>query len=226
MKILLVEDDRRLWRFIARGLQEDGHVVETRENGLDAEDQLFYGDYDVVILDLMLPGQSGLEVLRHVRQAGVDVPILVLTARDQLSDKVRALDSGADDYLVKPFAFEELVARLRALQRRGRSRPPTTLQCGSLKIDVLEHRAYCKGKDLQLTRTEFAVLAYLCRHRDHLVTRAQLEQAVWGDDFERDSNVVAVYINYLRKKLKRCGEQREILETVRGSGYRLRNLPE
>lgn len=221
VNILLVEDDERVSRFIERGLREEGHVVTVRADGIDAEDQLVLAEHDVVVLDLMLPGQSGLEVLRHTRARAIDTPILILTARDSLADKVRGLECGADDYLVKPFAFEELLARLRALERRSRGSRTSEMVCGPLRIDGLRRRAFCSGEPLDLTTTEFQLLEYLCRHAGEVVGRAQIEQQVWGDDFDRQSNVVAVYVNYLRRKLEAAGCA-GMIETVRGTGYRLR----
>jgi DNA-binding response OmpR family regulator len=221
MRVLLVEDDERVSRFIARGLTEDGHSVTVRSDGLDAEDQVLYESYDVVVLDLMLPGQSGMELLRHVRAAGSAVPVLILTARDALDDKIRGLEGGADDYLVKPFAFEELLARLHVLERRARGASPGPLVCGCLALDAVRHVALCNGHDLALTHTEFRLLEYLCRHAGRTLSRAQIEQSVWGDEHDRESNVVAVYINYLRRKLEQAGAS-GLIETVRGAGYRLR----
>ena len=221
MKLLLVEDDERLSGFIKRGLTEEGHTVVVRDNGVDAEDQIFFEEYDVAILDIMLPGQSGFEVLRHARAAGITVPVLMLTARDGVADRVRGLDAGADDYLTKPFAFEELLARLRALERRGAGRTANVIQCGPLSLDLARRSATCQGAEISLTHTEYALLEYLCRNAGRLLSRAQIEQQVWGDEYERDSNVVEVYINYLRKKLTAC-RAAGLIETVRGSGYRLR----
>jgi DNA-binding response OmpR family regulator len=221
MRILLVEDDERVSRFVARGLSEDGHSVAVRADGRDAEDQLLYESYDVVILDLMLPGQSGMELLRHIRQAGIEVPVLVLTARDSVEDKVRGFQSGADDYLVKPFAFEELLARLHSLVRRNRTVPMATLTCGPLELDLRRHGAMCQGNTLTLTQREFALLECLCRSPGCVLSRTQIEQSVWGDDFDRETNVVAVYVSYLRRKLEAAGAS-GLLETVRGVGYRLR----
>lgn len=221
MRILLVEDDERVSRFVERGLTEDGHTVTVRADGHDAEDQILYGDFDVVVLDLVLPGQSGLEVLRHIRGAGSRVPVLVLTARDSVEDKVRGLRGGADDYLVKPFAFEELLARLQNLARRRQGGPASMLACGPLTLDLGRHDARCHDRPLELTRREFALLECLCRNAGHVLSRAQLEQSVWGDDFDRDTNVVAVYVSYVRRKLASAGAP-DLLETVRGIGYRLR----
>lgn len=221
MKILLVEDDIRLSRFIARGLAEEGHTVVVRDNGVDAEDQICLEQYDIVILDLMLPGQSGLEVLRHTRGAGVTTPIIILTACDRLEDKVKGLEAGADDYVTKPFAFEELLARLRALQRRTDGVTSSALTCGPITIDTVNRQVLCKGINLQLTHTEYTLMTYLAHNPNRILGRAQIEQQIWGDDFDRSTNVVAVYINYLRNKLAAHG-QRDIIETVRGFGYRLR----
>ena len=222
MKVLLVEDDERLSRFIERGLTEEGHTVVVRAHGQDAEDQILFEPYDVVILDLMLPGQSGMEVLRHVRATGINTPVLILTALDRLEDKVRGLEAGADDYLTKPFEFEELLARLRALTRRATAVAPGPLEFGALTIDPHTRQAWCAGEELALTHLEFALLEYLGHHAGQVLSRARIEQQVWGDEHDRASNVVAVYINYLRKKLAKHGCA-HLIETVRGWGYRLRS---
>lgn len=222
MKVLLVEDDVRLSRFVERGLSEEGHVVVVRDNGLDAEDQICLEQYDAVILDLMLPGQSGLEVLRHVRAGGITTPVIILTARDRLEDKIRGLEAGADDYVAKPFAFEELLARLRALHRRSEGLSGGgLLSCGPLTLDGMKRQVRCDDVDLALTHTEYALMAYLIHNPNRILSRAQIEQHVWGDDYDRATNVVAVYINYLRKKLDGRG-YRDLIQTVRGFGYRLR----
>lgn len=220
MKILLVEDDIRLSRFIERGLSEEGHTVIVRDNGYDAEDQICLEEYDVVILDLMLTGQSGFEVLRHVRSAGIATPIIILTARDRLEDKIKGLEAGADDYLTKPFAFEELLARLRALHRRNLGTLGSTLTCGPLTLDSAFHQIRCDGNELALTHTEYTLMAYLIHNPNRILSRTQIEEHVWGNDYDRTTNVVAVYINYLRKKLAACG-YRNLIQTVRGFGYRL-----
>ncbi len=222
MKILLVEDDERLSRFIHRGLTEEGHAVTVRADGNDAEDQIFFEPFDVVVLDLSLPGQTGFEVLRHMRAAGILTPVLILTARDSVHDKVRGLDAGADDYVTKPFAFEELVARLRALGRRAPGAPQSTVHSGPLVVDLARRQAAYGTHELSLTHTEFALLEYLVRHAGRVLSRAQIEQQIWGDEYAGDSNVVAVYVNYLRNKLARCGAP-DLIETVRGTGYRLRS---
>jgi len=224
MKLLLVEDDIRLSRFVERGLSEEGHVVVVRNNGFDAEDQICLEQYDAVILDLMLPGQSGLEVLRHVRAAGIATPVIILTARDRLEDKIRGLEMGADDYVTKPFAFEELLARLRAVHRRSEGRPGGLLRCGPITVDSVSREVECDGVALALTHTEYALMAYLVQYPNRILSRAQIEQHVWGDDYDRATNVVAVYINYLRNKLAAAGH-RDLIETVRGLGYRLRCDP-
>lgn len=221
MKVLLVEDDVRLSRFVERGLSEEGHTVIVRDNGNDAEDQICLEEYDVVILDLMLPGQSGFEVLRHIRAAGVGTPVIILTARDRLEDKIKGLEAGADDYLTKPFAFDELLARLRAVHRRSVSLVRGTLTCGPLSLDSTSHQIRCNGIDLALTHTEYALMAYLLHNPNRILSRTQLEEHVWGDDYDRATNVVAVYISYLRNKLAAHG-YRDLIQTVRGFGYRLR----
>jgi len=221
MRILLVEDDDRLSGFMERGLTEEGFMVTTRTDGYDAEDQATLVEHDVVILDLGLPGQSGLEVLRHIRAAGIQTPVLVLTARDQLADKVRGLDLGADDYLTKPFDFEELLARVRALGRRGERLVLPEIACGPIRMNPAKRSAWCGGCGLTLTHTEFELLQFLCEHPGIVLTRARIEAHVWGVEHDRRTNVVAVYVNYLRKKLSRCSCG-GLIETVRGAGYRMR----
>jgi DNA-binding response OmpR family regulator len=223
MRLLLVEDDPAISRFLLKGLREDQHVVDLAEDGPAALDQAVGADYDAVVLDLMLPGLDGFDVCRQMRSQGVDTPVLVISARDAVRDRVRGLDCGADDYLTKPFAFEEMLARLRALGRRGRNRHTArTLSCGPLTIDPVDHRVTVDGQSLSLTATEYRLLEYLVRRADSIVTREQLAEYVWGGDYDPFSNLADVYVGYVRRKLQ-SALPRPLIHTVRGLGYILKH---
>lgn len=223
MKLLLVEDDPKISRFLLKGLREHQHVVDLAENGPTGLDQASHVDYDAVVLDLMLPGLDGFTLCRTLRSQDIATPVLILSARDQVRDRVRALDCGADDYLVKPFAFEELLARLRALDRRGRNRRTSRLlSYGPLTIDPVDHRVTVSGQALSLTPTEYRLLEYLVRRAEAIVTRDQLAEYVWGGDYDTDSNVADVYVGYVRRKLQSMQPQ-PLIHTVRGFGYLLRH---
>jgi two-component system OmpR family response regulator len=223
MRLLLVEDDGTISRFLLKGLREDQHVVDLAEDGPSGLYQAGAADYDAVVLDLMLPGLDGFEVCRHMRSQGIATPVLVISARDAVRDRVRGLDCGADDYLVKPFAFEELLARLRALDRRGRNRQTSrTLSYGPLSVDPVDHRVILNGQTLSLTATEYRLLEYLVRRAESIVTRDQLAEHVWGGDYDPLSNVADVYVGYVRRKLQ-AAETRPLIQTVRGLGYILKH---
>jgi DNA-binding response OmpR family regulator len=223
MKLLVVEDDPKISRFLLRGLREEQHVVDLAETGLAGLDQAGQVEYDAIVLDLMLPGLDGFAVCRALRRQEVASPVMILSARDQVRDRVRALDSGADDYLVKPFAFEELLARLRALDRRGRNRQTSRLlSYGPLTIDPADHRVTVSGRVLSLTATEYRLLEYLVRRAECIVTRDQLAEYVWGDDYDHGSNVADVYVGYIRRKLQATPAQ-TLIHTVRGLGYMLKH---
>lgn len=226
MRVLVVEDERKLARLIGRGLEEDRHVVELAFDGDEAVERAAGGVYDAIILDVMLPGRSGTDVCRWLRAHNVTTPILLLTARDQIEDKVEGLDAGADDYLTKPFAFEELLARLRALRRRATSTPegaahPTELRVGDLVLDLVRHEARRGDRTMPLTTREFALLELLMHHAGRPLTRTQIVLRAWPDDSEATSNIVDTYIHYLREKIDRDAE-RPLLHTVRGVGYVIR----
>jgi DNA-binding response OmpR family regulator len=222
MRLLLVEDDPTISRFLLKGLREDHHVVDLAEDGPSGVDQAVAVEYDAVILDLMLPGLDGFEVCRQMREQRIDSPILVISARHAVGDRVRVLDCGADDYLTKPFAFEELLARLRALDRRGRNRKTArTLSYGPLTIDPVDHRVTLESQTLTLTHTEYRLLEYLIRRAESIVTRDQLAEYVWGRDYDPFSNVADVYVGYVRRKLS-AATPRELIHTVRGLGYMLK----
>jgi DNA-binding response OmpR family regulator len=223
VRLLLVEDDPAISGFVLKGLREDLHVVDLAEEGRAALDQAGAADYDAVVLDLMLPGLDGFDLCRQLRGQGFDAPVLVISARDAVRDRVRALDCGADDYLVKPFAFEELLARLRALGRRGRNRQTArTLSYGPLTIDPVDHRVTVGGQALSLTATEYRLLEYLVRRADAIVTRDQLAEHVWGGDYDPSSNLADVYVGYVRRKLH-AAHHRPRIHTVRGLGYILKH---
>lgn len=222
MRLLLVEDDRTISRFLLKGLREDQHVVDLAEDGPTGLEQAGAADYDAVVLDLMLPGLDGLEACRQMRTQGIATPVLVISARDAVRDRVCALDCGADDYLVKPFAFEELLARLRALDRRARNRQTSrTLSYGALTIDPVDHRVSLNGQTLSLTATEYRLLEYLVRRAESIVTRDQLAEHVWGGDYDPLSNLADVYVGYIRRKLQ-AADSRPLIQTVRGLGYILK----
>lgn len=218
MRILLVEDDARVASFIKRGLSEEHYTVDRAEDGEKAHFLAQTGDYDLIILDIMLPKKSGLEVLSALRAEKITVPVLFLTAKDKSEDKVAGLDAGADDYLVKPFEFEELLARVRALLRRRGDMIPTLLRAGDLELDTLRHAARRAGKDLSLTSREYALLEFLMRHPNQVVTRSMLAEHVWEHDFDTYSNVIDVHIARLRRKIDDDFKEK-LLKTVRGSGY-------
>jgi DNA-binding response OmpR family regulator len=228
MRILLVEDELRLARSYQRNLQDDGHTVEVAGDGETAFERVMTApdDFDVVILDVLLPGRDGVAVCRDLRQVGVSLPILLLTALDQTEDKVAGLDAGADDYLTKPFPFDELLARLRALTRRGRqfdlSANATTLEVGDLTIDLLRHEVIRANQFVPLTAREFTLLEYLARNADRVLTRQQLWARVWPEGTEAGSNVLDTYIHYLRDKIDRDSPDK-LIHTVRGVGYALRS---
>jgi len=222
MAILVVEDEQRLARLLQRVLQDEGHTVHLAHDGATGLDMALHGDYDLAILDLMLPDLDGVEICRHLRAAGVRTPILMLTARGAVEDRVTGLNAGADDYLVKPFAMAELVARVNALLRRARGTdgPPTILQVADLTLDLLRHEARRGGQVIELTPKEFALLEYLMRNPGRALTRSQIIDRVWQYDLDSLSNVVDIYIHYLREKIDR-GFGRPLIKTVRGVGYKI-----
>ena len=221
MHILIVEDEQRLARLVARVLGEERHVVDIANDGDTGLDLALRGTYDLLILDLMLPGRSGLDICKQVRAHKLQPAILMLTARGAIEDRVAGLRIGADDYLVKPFAMEELVARVDALLRRGRAITDTQrLQVGDLTLDLLRREAQRDGRIIELTAKEFALLEYLMRHPGQVLTRTQIIDHVWRYDSDALSNVVDIYIHYLRDKIDR-GSTRPMIKTMRGVGYRI-----
>ncbi len=220
MRILLVEDDRRIARFVAKGLREQAYAVDVTGTGDDASYKLSVNDYDAVILDVMIPGRDGFEVCRDLRAAGSTVPIIMLTARDTVNDRITGLDSGADDYLTKPFAVTELLARLRALLRRGHVVHPAAISIDDLVLDTGAQRATRNGRALALTTKEYALLEYLAREQGRVVGRAEIAEHVWDENFDPMTNVIDVHINRLRRKVDN-GFSVKLIHTRRGAGYML-----
>lgn len=221
MRLLVVEDEERLAQLLARGLREEGYVVDIAGRGEDALWMAAAVPYDAVVLDVMLPGLDGLATLERLREQDVWSPVLFLTARDGVDDRIAGLDTGADDYLVKPFAFSELVARLRALTRRAPHARPTVLSVGDLRLDPALHRAWRGEDELDLSAKEYALLELFMRRAGQTLSRLQLLEGAWDISFESRSNLVDVYVRYLREKVDRP-YGRDSIETVRGVGYRLR----
>jgi two-component system OmpR family response regulator len=219
MRVLIVEDDPAIVRFLKRGLAAHGHQSVSADNGHDGVIMAAEGSVDFVLLDIMLPGMDGQEVLRRIRARRPGVPVLMLTARDEVRDKISALDGGADDYLTKPFDLDELLARIRALVRRADQPQASRIQIGDLKMDLRSHRVWRGEKLVDLSSREFALLEYFVRHQGQVLSRQQILSAVWDYAFDPGSNVVDVYVSYLRNKLDRRGEP-SLIATVRGAGYR------
>jgi two-component system, OmpR family, response regulator len=220
MRLLVAEDDVKLARALDRGLRRAGYGVDIAHDGDAALLNARVHDYDALVLDVMLPARDGFDVCRTLRSERRWAPVLLLTARDQVNDRIHGLDAGADDYLVKPFDFGELLARVRALIRRGPSPRPTTLVVGDLQVDPASHAVTRAGEPVELTAREFGVLEYLARRPGDVVTRTELLDHVWDENFYGSTNVVDVYVGYLRAKLERPFG-RKLIHTVRGVGYRL-----
>jgi two-component system OmpR family response regulator len=221
MRVLVVEDEKKLGELLGRGLREEGYAADVADRGEEALWMARAVPYDAIVLDVMLPGADGFEVCRRLRHDGVWTPVLMLTARDGVDDRVVGLDAGADDYLTKPFAFEELLARLRALTRRAPVERPPVLEVGDLRLDPAAHRAWRGERELDLSAKEFSLLELFMRRPGVTLSRTQLLDGAWDIAFESRSNVVDVYVRYLREKVDRPFG-RESIETVRGVGYRLR----
>ncbi len=222
MRILFAEDDARLGALVSRVLREEGHVVEWARDGHTADAHLEGGGFDLAILDVMMPGRDGFQVAAGRRERGDATPILLLTARGTVDDRVRGLDAGADDYLVKPFAMPELLARVRALGRRPSVTPSETLWVGTLALDTRARRASVAGQPVDLTAREYALLEHFLRNRGVVLSRTQILDRVWSYDYDGASNIVETYVRYLRRKLGPAGA---MIRTVRGMGYRLDESP-
>lgn len=218
MKILIVEDEQKTGDYLKQGLSEAGFTVDLARDGQDGLHLASTGDYDLVVLDVMLPGLNGWQVLQRIRQGGGSMPVLFLTARDQIEDRVKGLELGADDYLVKPFAFSELLARVRTLLRRGKSNEPQLLQIADLELDLLRRRVMRAGKRIDLTAKEFALLELLLRRQGEVLPRSLIASQVWDMNFDSDTNVIEVAMRRLRGKVDDNFEPR-LIRTVRGMGY-------
>jgi len=218
MRILIVEDDRKVGAFIQKGLREEQYAVDVCRDGEEAVEWASVNSYDVIVLDIMLPKKDGFTVCRELRQTGVLTPILMLTAKDSVEDKVSGLTEGADDYLTKPFSFEELLARIRALLRRAQDYKTKALRAGDLELDPIKRQATRAGKHIPLSGKEYALLEYLMRNKGRVVSESMIVEHVWDMNYEGTSNIVNVYINYLRKKIDSEFEVR-LIRTIRGHGY-------
>ena len=220
MRILLVEDDQKAARLLARGFREEGFVVDVVASAEEADELSFLTAYELIILDWMLPGKDGLSLCRTLRERGMQAPVLMLTARDALGDRVEGLNTGADDYLTKPFAFEELLARVRALLRRSELTRPTVLSIADLTLDPITHRVTRASRALDLTRTEYSILALLMRRPGDVISRTRLAEQVWQADVETLDNLIDVHVSNLRRKIDPPGSE-PLIHTVRGRGYRV-----
>ena len=225
MRLLIVEDEDRMAALLKRGLEEEGHAVDVAGSGPDGLWMATENPYDAVVLDVMLPGFDGFELCRRLRQQEIWTPVLMLTARDEIGDRVKGLDVGADDYLTKPFSLLELAARLRALGRRDDRARPTMLELRDLRLDPTTKRAWRGEAELELSPKEFALLELFLRHQGAVLSRTQIIDAVWDFGYDGGSNIVDQYVNYLRRKIDKPFDRHD-LETVRGMGYRLRSEPD
>lgn len=218
MRILLVEDERKVARFIQQGLEEEMYSVDVAYDGEQGAFLAMSEDFDLIILDIMLPKKDGIEVLRDIRQKKNTTPVIILSAKSAVEDKITGLDSGADDYLQKPFAFEELLARVRSLLRRGSVEKTTTLKVADLTLDTVTHKAKRQDQDIELTAKEYALLEYFMRNKNRVLTRTIISEHIWNYNFDTATNIIDVYVNHLRRKI--AGESKEkLIHTVRGVGY-------
>jgi heavy metal response regulator len=221
MRILIVEDEKKVAGFIKKGLEEETYAVDAAHDGEEGLHLAKEGCYDLVILDLMLPKMDGLEVLSELRKGKKDVPILLLTAKDTVEDRVTGLNKGADDYLTKPFAFSELLARVRVLLRRGKAEVKTELQIADLSLNLVSHKVNRGGGEVELTGKEYSLLEYFMRNQGKVLTRTMIAEHVWDYNFDTFTNVIDVYVNHLRKKVDK-GHSKKLLHTLRGVGYIMR----
>jgi two-component system, OmpR family, response regulator len=220
MRLLVIEDEQRLAAGLRKGLEADGFTVDVVHNGVDGIWMARENPFDAIILDIMLPGANGYQVCRTLRSEGIWTPILMLTAKDAIDDEVEALDTGADDYLSKPFSYAVLIARLRALFRRGARPRPTVLEVGDLRLDPAVRRVWRSGVEISFTAREYAVLEFFAHHPDEVLAKKEILDHVWNFDFDGDPNIIEVYVRRLRAKLQ-SSPRRPVIETVRGAGYRL-----
>lgn len=223
MRILVIEDERKVASFIKRGLEEERYIVETAPDGEEGLKLAMENTFDAIVLDVMLPKMDGYSVLSTLRDDGNVTPILMLTARGTTEDRVQGLDLGADDYLAKPFHFEELAARLRSILRRSSAKKSTKLICGDLMLDLVTHFAFRDEKEIELTTKEYALLEYLMRHKNRILSRSTITQHVWKHNFDPESNIIDVYIKRIRSKIE-SDDTRPLIQSIRGVGYRIREV--
>lgn len=221
MRILVVEDEAKVGSFIKRALEEESYAVDLCADGAQGLDLALSGSYDLFLIDLMLPSLPGIEILKGIRREKIQTPVLILTAQSQVDQRVKGLDAGADDYLTKPFAIDELLARVRALLRRGTTDAPGVLQIDDLLLNPATREVTRSGQRIELTLKEYALLEYFMRHAGRVLTRPMISEHVWNQDFDTFTNVIDVYVNYLRNKIDR-GRSRKLIHTIRGSGYTLK----
>ncbi len=221
MRVLVIEDETKVGSFIKRALEEESYAVDLCEDGAQGLDMALSGSYDLIMIDLMLPGLPGLEVLTRLRKGKIHTPVLILTAQSKVDQRVKGLDAGADDYLTKPFAIDELLARVRALLRRGPTESSGIFQIDDLVLNPATREVTRGGQRIELTVKEYALLEYFMRHAGRVLTRPMISDHVWNQDFDTFTNVIDVYVNYLRNKIDR-GRARKLIHTVRGSGYMLK----
>lgn len=221
MRILVVEDEQKVAGFIQKGLEEEGYTVDVAFDGESGVEKASSGNYNLIVLDIMLPKKDGIAVIKELRESNNNTPVLCLTARDSVDDKVAGLDVGADDYLAKPFAFAELVARCRALIRRGNSDRGAEILFADLRLDPVSHKVWRSGDEINLTSKEYALMEYFMRNPNRVLTRAMIAENVWDYSFDSFTNIIDVYVNYLRNKVDRDYDKK-LIHTVRGSGYVLK----
>ena len=221
MRVLVLEDETKVGCFIQRALEEESYAVDLCEDGAKGLEMALATDYDLLVVDVMLPGMSGLDVLKNIRRERIQTPVLILSAQSQIDQRVKGLDAGADDYLTKPFAIDELLARVRALLRRGATESPGVLQVDDLMLNPATREVTRGGQRIELTLKEYALLEYLMRHGGRVLTRPMISEHVWNQDFDTFTNVIDVYVNYLRNKIDR-GRTKKLIHTIRGSGYMLK----
>lgn len=220
MLILVIEDEKKVANFIKHGLEEEYYQVETCADGIEGEKLVLQNKYDLILLDVMLPGKDGFSILATLRQQGIVTPVIMLTARGGTEDRITGLDLGADDYLAKPFSFDELAARIRSIIRRSNPDMKTKLQCGDLVLDTISHLAFRAGVEIELTSKEYALLEYLMRNKNRILSRSTITQHVWKHNFDPESNIIDVYIKRLRLKVE-IDESNPLIQSVRGIGYRM-----
>jgi heavy metal response regulator len=224
MRILVVEDEKKMASFMQRGLKEEKYAVDIAYDGGKGLYLIDINEYDLIVLDVMLPGKDGLFICKELRKRNKNTPVLIVTARDAVDDKVTGLDAGADDYLTKPFAFEEFLARVRSLLRRNRTEKTTCLKFDDLQLDQLKHKVNRAGQQIALTGKEYALLEYFMLNAEQIITRTMISEHVWNEDFDSFTNVIDVYVRYLRNKIDK-GFKKTLLHTIRGTGYILTETP-